>query len=159
MASAYCAGEEKDLGGDIHVVADHADPGCRVRAAQPVACLSLRPDSGGQQDIARRWRQSAAGAADKGACELHEYTPIVLILFALVELAIGSPLWLWIGALVYVVARAAHGIGMDADRPTVWRAGGALLSWAVTAALAATALYVAYHATRAVPAPPAMAAR
>jgi uncharacterized membrane protein YecN with MAPEG domain len=53
-----------------------------------------------------------------------EYTPIVLILFALVELAIGASLWLWIGALVYVVARVAHAFGMDADKPTLGRDGG-----------------------------------
>jgi uncharacterized protein len=105
---------------------------------------------GGNPLLARRIRAHA---------NFTEYTPIALILFALVELALGSPLWLWIGALVYVVARAAHGIGMDADHPTVWRAGGALLTWAVMGAMAVTALYVAYHATRSVPAPPAMAAR
>lgn len=105
---------------------------------------------GGDQLLARRIRAHANFA---------EYTPIILILFALIELAIGSPLWLWIGALTYVIARASHGIGMDADRPNAWRAGGAMLTWMVTAALAVAALYVAYHATRAVPAPPAMAAR
>ncbi len=52
-----------------------------------------------------------------------EYTPIVLILFALIELAAGPSLWLWIGALAYILARIAHGIGMDADKPTAWRAG------------------------------------
>ena len=46
---------------------------------------------------------------------------------------------------------------MDADKPTVWRAGGALLTWAVMVGMAVTALYVAYGATRAMPAPPAMA--
>ena len=105
---------------------------------------------GGDPLLARRMRAHA---------NFTEYTPIILILFGLVELALGSPLWLWIGALVYVIARAAHGIGMDADHPTIWRAGGALLTWAVTAALAVTALYAAYQATRAIPAPPAMAAR
>ena len=53
-----------------------------------------------------------------------EYTPIILILFALIELAAGASLWLWIGALAYVLARVAHAFGMDADRPTAWRAGG-----------------------------------
>lgn len=88
-----------------------------------------------------------------------EYTPIVLILFALIELAIGSPTWLWAGAAVYAIARIAHGHGMDADHPTVWRAGGALLTWAVMGALALIALHTAYSATRAVPAPPDLAAR
>jgi uncharacterized membrane protein YecN with MAPEG domain len=88
-----------------------------------------------------------------------EYTPIVLILFALVELAIGASLWLWIGALVYVVARVAHAFGMDADKPTLWRAGGALLTWGVMVAMSVTALTIAYGATRTMPAPPSMALR
>ncbi|HUD92261.1 MAPEG family protein [Sphingobium sp.] len=88
-----------------------------------------------------------------------EYTPIVLILFALVEMAVGASLWLWIGALVYVVARVAHGFGMDADKPTALRAGGALLTWGVMLAIAITALSIAYTATREFPAPPTMAVR
>ncbi|MFD1105367.1 MAPEG family protein [Sphingobium olei] len=87
-----------------------------------------------------------------------EYTPIVLILTGLVELAAGASLWLWIMALVYILARVAHAFGMDADKPTLWRGSGALLTWAITAALAVTALTIAYGATREIPAPPAMAA-
>ncbi len=45
-----------------------------------------------------------------------EYTPFVLILILLVELAQGSNLWLWIVGVVYILARIAHGFGMD--RPT-----------------------------------------
>lgn len=86
-----------------------------------------------------------------------EYTPIVLILCGLVELATGASIWLWITALAYVVARVAHAIGMDADAPTAWRAGGALLTWAIMAGLAVAALMIAYGATREVPAPPSMA--
>jgi uncharacterized membrane protein YecN with MAPEG domain len=88
-----------------------------------------------------------------------EYTPIVLILFGLVEMAVGASLWLWIGALAYVVARVAHAFGMDADKPTAWRAGGALLTWVIMIVIAGTALSIAYGATRAMPVPPAMAAR
>ncbi|HEX8309527.1 MAG TPA: MAPEG family protein [Allosphingosinicella sp.] len=42
-----------------------------------------------------------------------EYTPFVLILILLVELADGSKLWLWIVGMVYILARIAHGFGMD----------------------------------------------
>ena len=87
-----------------------------------------------------------------------EYTPIVLILFALVEMAIGASLWLWIAALAYIVARVAHAFGMDADEPTAWRAGGALVTWVVMVAMAIAALTIAYTATRAIPAPPALSA-
>ena len=105
---------------------------------------------GGNPLLARRMRAHA---------NFVEYTPIMLILFALIELAIGSPAWLWAGALAYLLARVAHGHGMDADHPTIWRAGGALVTWALMATLAFIALHAAYSATRAVPAPPDLASR
>jgi uncharacterized membrane protein YecN with MAPEG domain len=46
-----------------------------------------------------------------------EYTPFVLILIGLIELAVGSRLWLWIVGVVYVLARIAHGFGMDRPHP------------------------------------------
>jgi hypothetical protein len=46
-----------------------------------------------------------------------EYTPFVLILIGLIELAEGSKLWLWIVGVVYILARIAHGFGMDRPRP------------------------------------------
>jgi uncharacterized membrane protein YecN with MAPEG domain len=46
-----------------------------------------------------------------------EYTPIVLILIGLIELAEGSKLWLWIVGMAYVLARIAHAFGMDRPRP------------------------------------------
>ena len=45
-----------------------------------------------------------------------EYTPFVLILIGLIELAEGSRLWLWIVGAVYILARIAHGFGMDRPR-------------------------------------------
>lgn len=46
-----------------------------------------------------------------------EYTPFVLILIGLIELADGSRLWLWIVGLVYILGRIAHGFGMDRPSP------------------------------------------
>ena len=46
-----------------------------------------------------------------------EYTPFVLILIGLIELAKGPQLWLWIVGVVYILARIAHGFGMDRPRP------------------------------------------
>ena len=105
---------------------------------------------GGNALLAQRMRAQA---------NFIEYTPIILVLTALVELAIGSPSWLWIVAGAYAAARVAHGLGMDLNRPNALRAGGALITWGVTAGLALAALYVAYSATRETPAPPALAAR
>ena len=42
-----------------------------------------------------------------------EYTPFVLILIGLVELAEGTSAWLWAVGVVYILARIAHAFGMD----------------------------------------------
>ncbi len=46
-----------------------------------------------------------------------EYTPLVLILIALVEWAAGTRLWLEIVAAAFVVGRVCHGLGMDGWSP------------------------------------------
>jgi hypothetical protein len=48
---------------------------------------------------------------------------------------------------------------MDADKPTLWRAGGALLTWGVMVAMSVVALTIPYGATRAMPALSSMALR
>lgn len=46
-----------------------------------------------------------------------EYTPFVLILIGLIELAAGTHLWLWAVGSVYILARIAHALGMDQAKP------------------------------------------
>lgn len=46
-----------------------------------------------------------------------EYTPFVLILIALIELADGTSFWLWAVGALYLLARIAHAFGMDAQPP------------------------------------------
>lgn len=65
-----------------------------------------------------------------------EYAPFVLILMALIEFGGGSATWLWVAGAVFVLARIAHPIGMDIDGTNPCRAGGALMTWVVLAALA-----------------------
>ena len=63
-----------------------------------------------------------------------EYAPIVLILIALIELAVGTVDWLWAVAALFVVARILHPFGMDG-----WRAGraiGIVLTFVILAGLA-----------------------
>ena len=42
-----------------------------------------------------------------------EYTPVVLILIALIEFTHGSPLWLWVAMALFIVGRVLHPLGMD----------------------------------------------
>lgn len=80
-----------------------------------------------------------------------EYAPFVLILMGLIELAGGSATILWVLGAVFVVGRIAHGFGMDRATPNVFRAVGALSTWAVLAGLAGWALAVAYAGHGATP--------
>ncbi|MCC2981437.1 MAPEG family protein [Sphingomonas sp. IC4-52] len=71
-----------------------------------------------------------------------EYAPIVLILMALIELARGPQVALWIIGAVFVVARIAHPLGMGRSAPNPMRAGGAMATWIVTLVLAGWALAI-----------------
>ena len=53
-----------------------------------------------------------------------EYTPFFLILLALIELAAGSPWWLWLAGTLFLVARILHAFGMDRPAPNPLRAAG-----------------------------------
>ncbi len=63
-----------------------------------------------------------------------EYAPIVLILIALIELAVGTVDWLWGVAALFVVARILHPFGMDGWKPG--RAIGIIVTFLTVAGLA-----------------------
>ena len=75
-----------------------------------------------------------------------EYAPFVLILMALIELAGGATLWLWIAGIAFVLGRVVHGLGMDRGTSNPLRAGGILATWLVLALLAGWAIAIAYQA-------------
>lgn len=77
-----------------------------------------------------------------------ENVPIFLILLALIEMAIGSALWLWGAAILFIVARILHVFGMDRGGANPLRVVGIMLSWLVLFGLAGYAIYVSYaHAS------------
>lgn len=90
---------------------------------------------GGSSLLGRRMRAHA---------NFVEFTPIVLILFVLVEMHFGSSIWLWGVAAAYLIGRLAHGIGMDADAAGAPRAAGVIISMLVTLGLAGAAIYAVY---------------
>jgi len=78
-----------------------------------------------------------------------EYTPFVLILLASIELAWGSPMWLWFVSGLYMLARVLHGLGMTGTfKPG--RAIGILVTMLVTLGLAGLAIVIPYLAPQAV---------
>lgn len=78
-----------------------------------------------------------------------EYAPFVLILLLTIELAGGSPRWLWVAGAAFVLARIAHPLGMDRTAPNPLRAGGALVTWIVLALLAGWAAAIAIEVSSA----------
>jgi hypothetical protein len=89
----------------------------------------------GNQAIACRMRAHA---------NFVEYTPLFLILLALVELSEGSKTWLWGVAILFILARLAHPFGMDRQAPNKLRVVGIVVTWAVLLGLALYALAIPY---------------
>jgi uncharacterized protein len=46
-----------------------------------------------------------------------EYTPFILILIGLIEMATGPSTWLWMVSGVYLLGRLAHALGMTGGLP------------------------------------------
>ena len=90
---------------------------------------------GGHEGVRTRMRAHANFA---------EATPIFLILLALVELAKGSPLWLWLAGILFILARLAHPFGMERPAPNALRMGSVGISWLVLLALGAYAIAIPY---------------
>ena len=88
---------------------------------------------GGNNLVIRRMRAHA---------NFIEYTPIFLILLALVELAWGSNLYLWAAAILFILGRIAHPFGMDGNSRL--RMFGILSTMLILLGLAIYALVIAY---------------
>lgn len=100
----------------------------RVRGQEKVSI-----GDGGNERVIRRMRAHS---------NFVENTAFVVILLALVELGLGSSIWLWgVGAL-YLVARILHALGMDG---MMWgRMVGTTVTMLVQLGLAVTALAIVY---------------
>jgi len=86
---------------------------------------------GGHEPLLRRMRAQA---------NFIEHAPFFLILLGGLELS-GANRWvLGTIAAIFLVARIAHGLGMDADRDHRWRAYGMIASALAGVALALWAL-------------------
>jgi uncharacterized membrane protein YecN with MAPEG domain len=91
---------------------------------------------GGQPAIATRMRAHA---------NYTEYTPFFLILLAVVELAAGPRIGLWLVAIVYILGRIAHAFGMDRPGGNPLRVAGILVTWVCLLGLAGYAIVLSYQ--------------
>jgi len=97
--------------------------------------LKISVGDGGSEIVLRRMRSHANFA---------ENAPIFLILLAAIELAGGNPSILWIVAAAFVLARIAHGLGMDGGSRKLLRMLGMMTS---TLAIVVLAVYAVILAT------------
>lgn len=79
-----------------------------IRVGQVRRSERVSIGDGGNMRVVARMRAHANFA---------EFAPIVLVLLALVELGRGTSAHLWIYGVAFVLARIAHGLGMDTWKP------------------------------------------
>jgi uncharacterized membrane protein YecN with MAPEG domain len=106
-----------------------------VRVGQKRKSEQVYIGDGGKEPLIARMRAQA---------NFIEYTPIVLILFAVIELASGTSLTLWIAMAVFLMGRVVHPFGMDG-----WMLGrmiGTLTTFAIMLGLAIYAIAIPYMA-------------
>ena len=107
-----------------------------IRVGQKRISNKISIGDGGHPPLIARMRAHA---------NFSEYTPYFLILVALIEMASGTSLWLWIIVGVYLLARVAHGIGMDVvEGDSKLRGIGILVTMVTILGLAIYAITIPY---------------
>ena len=101
----------------------------RMRAAHKVSI-----GDGGQVPLVARMRAQS---------NFVEYTPFFLILVAAIEMARGSPLWLWLVGGAFVLGRILHAFGMDRPPPSRLRMAGIMLTVLILLGLSLYAVGIA----------------
>ncbi len=104
-----------------------------VRVAQVRRRENISVGDGGNEALLRRMRAQA---------NFIEFAPLVLILIALIEMAIGASVWLYLVGGAFLLARLFHAIGMDGNKKA--RVVGMLVSLVVLFTLAVWALALPY---------------
>ncbi len=72
-----------------------------------------------------------------------EHVPITLVLIAAIELSGKGRTWLAIVGALFMLARVAHVIGMDVDKPNIARGAGIMITLTIELGLAVVALLIA----------------
>ena len=104
----------------------------RVRSAEKIS-----HGDGGNGLLMRRMRAQLNFA---------ENTPLIVVLTLVLEISLGHPLWLTIVAVVYIVARILHALGMDPEVSNWMRGAGVTMTLVITLGLVVMALLTGYGA-------------
>lgn len=102
-----------------------------IRIGQVRTREKISVGDGGNDALIRRMRAQSNFA---------EFVPIVLILFGLIEFAVGTSLWLWIAGGLFLLGRIGHGIGMDGW--SLGRGAGITITMLATVALGLYAIAI-----------------
>jgi uncharacterized membrane protein YecN with MAPEG domain len=100
----------------------------RIRRARGISI-----GDGGDESLTARMRAQA---------NYVEHAPFFLILLGAVEIARGSPLWLWALACLFIVARILHALGMDGGPRKKLRRIGMMTTMAVLLAIIVYAVLI-----------------
>jgi uncharacterized protein len=110
-----------------------------IRVGQVRTKEKVMIGDGGNENVIRRMRAHA---------NFTEFTPFVLILIAVIELATGTSNWLWAVSSLYLVGRLLHAFGMDGFMPG--RMIGTIITMVSLLGLGGYAIYVAHTSDGAV---------
>lgn len=106
-----------------------------IRVGQVRTSQKVSIGDGGNDAVIRRMRAHS---------NFVEYTPFILILIALIEMAVGHPNWLWAVAVLFIIGRIAHAIGMEGDNKG--RMVGTIITMASLLGLGIAAIVFAHTA-------------
>jgi hypothetical protein len=145
VASLACQCEESDRGGQLMVpvpvtlvttaAAVFVNMWLGWRISQLRHRLKVSVGDGGQEPLLRRMRAQA---------NFIENVPFFLILLCGLELSGANRIALGIIAAVFILARIAHGVGMDGGDAQVWRRIGMPLTALTSVLLSVWALVCAF---------------
>jgi len=72
-----------------------------------------------------------------------EHAPLFLIAVAAIEMTGKGPTWLALAGSAFMLARVAHGFGMDRTGPNVMRAGGIIATMLIEIGIVIAAILIA----------------
>jgi uncharacterized protein len=104
-----------------------------IRVGQVRTREKVMIGDGGNENVIRRMRAHA---------NFVEFTPFILILIAVIELATGTSTWLWAISSLFLVGRLLHAFGMDGFLPG--RMIGTIITMLSLLGLGGYAIYVAH---------------